>query len=57
VELLFAKQLLANWSKNPSSIAHQASNNQNGIVAHSTDHGNAAFGPTQQPTNNPTALV
>jgi hypothetical protein len=29
----------------------------NKIVAHLTDHGNAHFDPTQQLTNNPTALV
>jgi hypothetical protein len=32
-------------------------NNKNKIVAHRTDHGNAHFGPTQQPTNNTAALV
>jgi hypothetical protein len=30
---------------------------QQKIVAHPTDHGNAHFGPTQQPTNNTAALV
>jgi hypothetical protein len=32
-------------------------NNENKIVAHPTGHGNAHFGPTQQPTNNLSALV
>jgi hypothetical protein len=32
-------------------------NNKNKIVAHPTNHGNAHFGPTQQPTNNLAALV
>jgi hypothetical protein len=39
------------------ALAHQASNNKNKIVAHPTNHGNARFGPTQQPTNNTVALV
>jgi hypothetical protein len=43
--------------KNASSLAHQASNNKNEIVAHPTDHGNAHFEPIQQPTNNPAVLV
>jgi hypothetical protein len=57
LELLFAKQLRANRSKNASSLAHHASNNKNKIVAHLTNHGNAQFGPAQQPTNNPTVLI
>jgi hypothetical protein len=57
LELLFAKNARANRSKNASSLAHQASNNKNKIVPHPTDHGNAHFGPTQQPTNNTVALV
>jgi hypothetical protein len=57
LELLFAKKSSANWSKNASSLAHHASNNKNKIVAHPTGHGKAHFGPTQQPTNNPAALV
>jgi hypothetical protein len=32
-------------------------NNKNKIVAHPTNHGNAYFGPTQQPINNLGALV
>jgi hypothetical protein len=32
-------------------------NNKNKIVAHPTNHSNAHFGPTQQPTNNLGALV
>jgi hypothetical protein len=32
-------------------------NNKNKIVAHPTNHGNAHFGPMQQPTNNLAALV
>jgi hypothetical protein len=31
--------------------------NENKIVAHPTNHGNAHFGPIQQPTNNLAALV
>jgi hypothetical protein len=52
LELLFAKNARANRSKNASSLADRASYNKNKIVAHPTDHGNAPFGPTQQPTNN-----
>jgi hypothetical protein len=33
------------------------SNKKNKIVAHPADHGDAHFGPTQQPTNNPAALI
>jgi hypothetical protein len=40
-----------------SSLANGASNNKNEIVAHPTGHGNARFGPTQQPTNNIAAGV
>jgi hypothetical protein len=36
--------------------AHQT-NNKNEIVAPPTNHGDAHFGPAQQPTNNPEALV
>jgi hypothetical protein len=57
LELLFAKNARANRSKNASSLADQALNNKNKIVAHPTDHGNAHFGPTQQPTNNIAARV
>jgi hypothetical protein len=57
LKLLFAKNARANRSKNASSPAHHASNNKNKIVAHPTDHGNPQFGPTQQPTNNPAALI
>jgi hypothetical protein len=57
LELLFAKNARANRSKNASSLADRASNNENKIVAHSTGHGNARFGPTQQPTNNIAARV
>jgi hypothetical protein len=58
LELLFAKNARANHSKNASSLADRAlSNNKNKIVAHPTDHGNACFGPTQQPTNNIAARV
>jgi hypothetical protein len=57
LELLFAKNTRANRSKNASSLADRASNNKNKIVAHPTDHGNARFGPTQQPTNNIPARV
>jgi hypothetical protein len=40
----------------PSSrITHRTTKNK--MVAHPTDHGNAHFGPTQQPINNPTALI
>jgi hypothetical protein len=35
----------------------RASNNKHEILAHSTTHCDAHFGPTQQPTNNPEALV
>jgi hypothetical protein len=38
-----------------SRIMHRTS--KNNIVAHPIDHGNAHFGPTQQPTNNPAALI
>jgi hypothetical protein len=34
-----------------------APNNNNKIVAHLTNHGNAHFSPIQQPTNNLAALV
>jgi hypothetical protein len=57
LELLFAKNARANRSKNASSLADRASNNKNKIVAHRTGHGNARFGPTQQPTNNIAARV
>jgi hypothetical protein len=57
LELLFAKNARANCSKNTSSLAHRASNNRNEVVAHPTGHDNAHFERTQQPTNNPTALV
>jgi hypothetical protein len=57
LELLFAKNALANRSKNASSLTNRASNNKNEIVGHPADHGNAHFEPTQQPTNNPAALV
>jgi hypothetical protein len=53
----FAKEVIANCSKNASSLANQTSNNKNKIVAHPADHGNACFGPTQQPTNNIAARV
>jgi hypothetical protein len=56
LELLFAKKARTNRSKNASSLAHQASNNKIEIIAHPTDHDNAHFEPTQQPTNNPAAL-
>jgi hypothetical protein len=36
---------------------HHASNKNKKIVAHPADHGNAQFGSTQQPTNNPAALL
>jgi hypothetical protein len=35
----------------------RTTNNKNEIVAHPTDHGDTQFRPTQQPTNNPEALV
>jgi hypothetical protein len=57
LELLFAKNARANRSKNASSLADRASYNKNKILAHPTDHGNAPFGPTQQPTNNIAAQV
>jgi hypothetical protein len=57
LELLFAKNARANRSKNASSLANRASYNKNKIVAHPTGHGNAPFGPTQQPTNNIAARV
>jgi hypothetical protein len=57
LELLFAKNARAYRSKNASSLAHQASNYKNKIVAHPTDHGNTHFGPTQQPTNNNTVAL
>jgi hypothetical protein len=56
-ELLFAKNARANCSKNAPSLANRASNNKNEIVAHLTDHCNTHFEQTQQPTNNPAALV
>jgi hypothetical protein len=43
--------------KKASSLAYHASNNKNKIVAHPVDQGNAQFGSTQQPTNNPAALI
>jgi hypothetical protein len=57
LELLSAKNARANRSKNASSLADRASNKKNKIVAHPTGHGNARFGPTQQPTNNIAARV
>jgi hypothetical protein len=51
------KKLRANRSKKASWLAHHAPNNKNKIVAHPTDHGNGQFGPMQQPTNNPAALI
>jgi hypothetical protein len=47
----------AHRSKNASSLADRASYNKNKIVEDPTDHGNARFGPTQQPTNNIAAQV
>jgi hypothetical protein len=41
----------------PKTLPDRASNNKNKIVAHPTNHGNAHFGPTQQPTNNIAARV
>jgi hypothetical protein len=35
----------------------RAPDNNNKIVAHPTNHGDAHFGPTQQPTNNLGSLV
>jgi hypothetical protein len=52
LELLFAKNARANRSKNASSLADRASYNKNKIVTHPADHGNAPFGPIQQPANN-----
>jgi hypothetical protein len=43
--------------KNTSSLALETLNNKNKSVAHPADHGEAQFGPTQQPTNNPAALI
>jgi hypothetical protein len=57
LEILFAKNARANRSKNSSSLADRASDNKNKIVANPTDHGNARFGPIQQPTNNIAARV
>jgi hypothetical protein len=57
LDLLFPKNACANRSKNASSLADRALNNKNKIVAHPTNHGNARFGPTQQPTNNIAARV
>jgi hypothetical protein len=57
LELLFAKNVRTNRSKNASSLADGASNNKNEIVAQATDHGKAHFEPAQQPTNNPPTLV
>jgi hypothetical protein len=57
LELLFAKNACVNRSKIASSLADRASNNKIKIVAHLTGHGNAHFGPTQQPTNNIAARV
>jgi hypothetical protein len=57
LELLFAKNACANRSKNASSVADRASHNKNKIIAHPADHGNVHFCPTQQPTNNTSALV
>jgi hypothetical protein len=37
--------------------ARAPNNNNNKIVAHPTNHGNAHFVPIQQPTNNLAALV
>jgi hypothetical protein len=44
-------------ARKPDIFVHKKSNNKNEIVAHPTGHGNAHFGPTQQPANNPVALV
>jgi hypothetical protein len=44
--------------QNSLPCARAANNkNKNKIVAHRTNHGNAHFGPIQQPTNNLAALV
>jgi hypothetical protein len=58
LELLFARKVRANCSKNTLSLNHWASNNKSEIVAHLTRHGMCAhLEPKQQPTNNPAALV
>jgi hypothetical protein len=38
-------------------FSSHAPNNKNNIVAHPTGPGNAQFGPTQQLTTNPAALI
>jgi hypothetical protein len=37
----------------PGARASNTKQTKNQSVAHPTDHGNAHFSPTQQPTNNP----
>jgi hypothetical protein len=48
-------QLFIQNSRPPARTPNN--NNKNKIVAHPTNHGDAHFGPTQQPTNNLGALV
>jgi hypothetical protein len=46
------------FTQNSLPRARESNNKQqNQIVAHPTGHGDAHFGPAQQPTNNPKALV
>ena len=44
-------------SQNLARASNNNNNNKNEIVAQPTGHGEANFGPTQQPTNNPVELV
>jgi hypothetical protein len=55
----FCQNIARKSIKKTSSLVHQASNKnkKNKIVAHPPGHGNAHFGPAQQPTNNPVALI
>jgi hypothetical protein len=58
LELFFAKQCThEDRSKNASLLAHHASKQKQKIVSHPTEHGDAQFGPTQKPTNNPAARI
>jgi hypothetical protein len=53
----FRQNITRKSIKNASLLAHHASNNKNKNVVHPTGHGNAQFGPTQKPTNDPVALI
>ena len=55
--LLVIRRYGVDFLKFTSSCAHQTLHNKNEILVHPSDHGNAHFGRTQQPTNNPAALA